>query len=513
MSDGVRIIPFGIEKLDLPVAQTFDVEGVARNEMPESLDGLGRADETARAAAYDVRRSGLLVDLSDGGRTAGRTGLGETIGFGTLGPRVEQNFDDLWDHVAGPLQPDRIADPHVLAADLVLIVQCRVDNHDATHRDRSELRDRRERARSADLDVDGEERGRGPFGRKLVCHGPARRPRHEAETGLVGQIVDLVDDAVDVIRQRGPQRFDLAIAYDQRLGGIADLTQGVRGKPEARESRDHAGLRRGREAARLAPGIGEEPQGPRCRDGRVELAQRSCGRVARIGKGRTAGFALARVEGREVVFGHEDLAAHLERVGHIRADKGLRDGRDGPDVGRDILTRVAVAPRGSADEPARHIPQRTGETVDLRFRRHGQSCLGTEPEETPHARDELGDLLVGEDIAERQHGHAMSDRRKLFGRLRTDRRARAFGRVEGRKGRFDGREAAPQRVVVGVRHRWCVVAMVGDIVARDRGRKPRMFGAGCPEGRRQELGFSHGSANAPGDHLARDLSRMQRRRG
>ena len=233
-------------------------------------------------------------------------------------------------------------------------------------------------------------------------------------------------------------------------------------------------------------------QGPGRRDGRVELAQRSCGRVARIGEGRAPGFALARVQGREIVLRHEDLAAHIEHVGDIWPDEGLRNGRDGANVCRHILTRIAVAAGGSPDKLARRVAQRAGKPIDLRLRGHGQRGLCTEPEKAPHPCGEFSDLLVGEDVAERQHRHAMPHGYEFLGWLRADRRARARGRVEDRKSRFDRRETPPQGVVVGVRHRWCIVAVVGDVVSRDDTRKPRMFGAGMPEGRGEGLGIGHG---------------------
>ena len=249
---------------------------------------------------------------------------------------------------------------------------------------------------------------------------------------------------------------------------------------------------RGRQAARLPPGIGEEPQGPGRRNGRVELAQRSRGRVARIGEGRAPGFALTRVQGREIVLRHEDLAAHIEHVGDVRSGEALRDGGDGANVCRHILARIAVATGGSPDELARRVAQGAGEPVDLRLRGHGQRGLSTESEKAPHPCGEFGDFLVGEDVAERQHRDAMPHGDELLGWLRADRRCRARGRVEDRKSRFDRRETPPQGVVVGVRHRWCVVAVVGDVVSRDDARKPRMFGAGKPQGRGEGLGIGHG---------------------
>jgi hypothetical protein len=56
-------------------------------------------------------------------------------------------------------------------------------------------------------------------------------------------------------------------------------------KPSAGEPLQRGGLRIGQRRAQLAPGIGEEAQGPRARDLGVELAQRSGGGVARVGEG------------------------------------------------------------------------------------------------------------------------------------------------------------------------------------------------------------------------------------
>jgi hypothetical protein len=56
-------------------------------------------------------------------------------------------------------------------------------------------------AGAADLDIDGFERGLGAFGGELVRHAPARRLGDEAQPLLPVEPVDLVDDAVDVIRQ------------------------------------------------------------------------------------------------------------------------------------------------------------------------------------------------------------------------------------------------------------------------------------------------------------------------
>ena len=108
------------------------------------------------------------------------------------------------DHVAGALHQNRVADAHVLALDLVLVVQGGVGDDDAADGHRLELGDRRQRARAADVDLDRLDDRRRLLGRELVRDRPARRARDEAEPLLQREIIDLVDDAVDVVAERRP---------------------------------------------------------------------------------------------------------------------------------------------------------------------------------------------------------------------------------------------------------------------------------------------------------------------
>ena len=67
------------------------------------------------------------------------------------------------------------------------------------------------------------------------------------------------------------------------------------------------------------PVIGEEAQRAARGDGRIELAQGTGGRVARIGEDLLARLLLALVERGEIGVAHIDLAAHLEDLGRILA--------------------------------------------------------------------------------------------------------------------------------------------------------------------------------------------------
>src|SRR5207244_13389615 len=129
---------------------------------------------------------------------------------GALRPFVEDAIAPLWNHVAGALDHDGVADADVAALaqllavaadtpDVILIVQRDVLHDDAADPDRLELADRRERSGAADLDLDIAQHGHGALGREFVRDGPARRARDEAEPLLPVDAVDLVDDAVAVV--------------------------------------------------------------------------------------------------------------------------------------------------------------------------------------------------------------------------------------------------------------------------------------------------------------------------
>ena len=144
---------------------------------------------------------------SPGGRTAwlpqAGQSVGEAIRFRAGRAAVQHDRDDLRDHVAGALQHDGVADTDVLAGDLVLVVQRGAGDQHAADVDWFEFGDRGQRAGAADLDADVAQHRGGLFGRELPGDRPARRAADEAEPALQRQVVDLVDDAVDVVAEAG----------------------------------------------------------------------------------------------------------------------------------------------------------------------------------------------------------------------------------------------------------------------------------------------------------------------
>ena len=340
--------------------------------MLQPLDRLRRTDERARCsgARRPLRRSSRRSRAKPPSRRPDR--LRENIGLRAGRPLVQHDREDLRNDVAGALHDDRVADAHVLARDLVLVVQGGVGDDDAADRHGLELGDRRQRAGASDLDLDRLDDRRRLFGGKLMRGRPARRARHEAEPLLQREVVDLVDDAVDVVAERRPLLLDRAVLRQHFRGRAAELGQGIGRQAEARHRLDGAELGRGDGRARFAPGIGEKLQRPLRGHARIELAQRARREIAGIGEHRLARGRLARIERGEIGVAHVDFAARFEDL--RRALEPLRDRFDNARVGGHVLALIAVAARRRLDELAVLVAQAAGQPVDLRLPQRHQAA-------------------------------------------------------------------------------------------------------------------------------------------
>ena len=340
--------------------------------------------------------------------------------FGAFRPLVDHDIDHLRNHVAGALDHHRIADPDIAALaqllalvadplDVILIVQRDVLHDDAADTDRLELADRRERAGAPDLNLDIAQHRHGALGRKLVRDGPARGARDKAETFLPIEPIDLVDDAVDIVVEPGALLFDLAVKRDQLLDRMADLGERIGLEAAMLEPGDHAGLRVLRHVSHFAPGIGEEAERARGGDRRVFLAQRTGGRIARIGKDGAAFRLLPLVEREKRLLGHVDLAAHLANLRHLAAFQLLRHVFQRADVGGDVLAFRAVAARRRRDEFAVLVTQRHREPVDLGLGGKVDRLVLGQFQEAADAADEIDDVFFRKGIVERKHRYGMAD--------------------------------------------------------------------------------------------------------
>ena len=109
--------------------------------------------------------------------------------------------DDLGDDVAGLADDHGVAGAHVLGRDLVLVVQRGQADGGAADEHRLEHGERRRPAGAPDRHHDVLEQRRALLRRELVGDGPAGRLRREAELLALREVVDLHDDAVDLVAE------------------------------------------------------------------------------------------------------------------------------------------------------------------------------------------------------------------------------------------------------------------------------------------------------------------------
>ena len=226
------------EQFDLLLAQAFDIEGSARDEQHQMLNLLIRTGELASTAGARALLAGRGLLAHDVRMEVTRTLLRKMIGLGVLRTLVDDDVHDLRNDVAGTLNDYGVADADIAAVpqwlavatnalDVVFIVQRDVLHDHTAHPDGIEFADGRQRSGPADLNLDILEYGHRAFGRKFMRDCPARRTRHETESLLPIDAVDLVDDAVDVVVELGALLLDLAMEGDEFLGRAAQFRQRI----------------------------------------------------------------------------------------------------------------------------------------------------------------------------------------------------------------------------------------------------------------------------------------------
>jgi hypothetical protein len=162
------------------------------------------------------------------------------------------------------------------------------------------------------------------------------------------------------------------------------------------------------------PGVGEEVQAALCGDPGVDLSQRAGGGVARVDVGALAGGFGGGVQRGEVVVAEIDLAADLDHLGPTLPRQAMGDFGDSLQVRRHVFAEAAIAARRALNQDAVLIAQRSRQTVDLGFGGVGDRIFA-ETQEAAHPSVELTGVVIGEGVIEREHRHAVFDRRKRRG--------------------------------------------------------------------------------------------------
>ena len=190
-----------------------------------------------------------------------------------------------------------------------------------------------------------------------MCNGPARSAADKAQPLLPVEPVDLVDDTINIIAKARPLALEIPVGSDQSIDTFGPRHQRVHIESPLRKEGDGIGLGFGKGRARGGPCIGEELQRARLGDLDVELAQATCGRIARIGKHFAARLGLAGIERRKIGVGHVDLAADLDAVRPALPGKKDRHIIQRAGIRGNVLADLPVPARGSPNKLALLIGQ------------------------------------------------------------------------------------------------------------------------------------------------------------
>ena len=440
--------PGGDHLVDDLVAQAIDVHAAAAHPVEQTLLELCGAVDGHAAV-------GNLAILVNHGAAAHGADLGH-VPVDRIGRAlVEHGTHDLGNHVACLVHDDGVALAHVLAANLVDVVQRGARDGGAGDRHRVELSDRREHTGAAHLDANLAQDGLLFLGRKLKGNGPARRAGGKAQVKLLLEAVDLYDHAVDVVVQvtAMPEGLRTELVDLGRRGAACHV--GVDAKAGATQPVQKLALAVDVQRVGISDGVDKGGEVATCRDLGILLAQGSCSGVARVGKGVAAlGIGLF-IQTNKAALGHIDLAAYFDgtlavdaHVGERRLGQVHGNIFDGTHAERHVLARGAVAARGGAYEGAVLVCKRDAQAVDLELTGIGDA---TGAERILGAHEPRVKFVQVHGIVHGIHAGHVRDRRKLLAHVSAHALGVAVGRYQIGVGRLDLLELNEHFVECGIR--------------------------------------------------------------
>ena len=364
---------------------------------------------------------------------------------------------------------DRVALAHVLASQLVDVVQGRPGDGGARHHHGVEFRDRREDAGAPHLHADCTQDGAPLLRRKLEGNRPARRARREAQGTLAGERVNLHDDAIDiVVKLLAMRKGILAVGVDL---GRALYEAGVRVHREAavREPGKKVMLGAHLKRSLVRNGVDEGPEVTGAGDLGVLLAQTPCSGIAWICEGCATGSVALLVQPHEARLGHVDLAAHLHAlaqpaIGDTSETRRLecpRDVLDRERVGRDVLARGAVTARRRPEKLPVRVGEGDAETVYLELAGIGNGLCSRGTERLVCAGKPLVELRKTHRVIDGVHATGMEHRLELPRDVAADALGVAVRAHKLGVFRLEGDELLQPAVELSVAHLGLVERVVG----------------------------------------------------
>ena len=353
--------------------------------------------------------------------------VGKTNSFSCAGAAAGDHLDDLGDHVARAAHEDPVAHAHVLAAQLLLVVQRGAAHGDAAHEDGLQVGHRGDGAGAADLHHDLLDLRLHLFGRELEGDGPARRLRDLAQAGARIDGVDLHHQPVDLVGQGVALGEQRRVHLHHAREALHHRAPRVDRQAELLEVVELLGVRVEGLPLHHAHLVEVDGQRPRRGDLRVELAQRAGRRVARVDEGL---FALPRAARSFMRLKSALLMNTSPRTsssfGQALAPSSVEgEVLDGLQVLGDVFADGAVAAGAALDEVALLVDELDRQPVHLGLAGVGD---GLEVERLLHPIVELGELGLVEDVAQGEHLLPVGDLLELLQHRAADPLGRRIGR-------------------------------------------------------------------------------------
>ena len=414
------------------------------------------------AGAVGTDRPDAVLGL-DRRRVAGGTASGRLGRLRAVLPllRLRRGRHHLRDHVARAHHDHLVAVAHILALEVLLVVQRGELDRDARHLHGLEHGEGDHVAGPAHVPSNLVERRRGGHRRELPGDRAARLAPHHAEAALQLEVVHLHDHAVDLEVERVAPRLPSATGGGQSVDVVVHRHVGAHLEPVFVHPVERLLLRLEGHALERAHAVAPDRQRARRGKLRVELADRAGGRVARVGERGQPGRGAVLVELGEVGARQVYLAAHLEQS--RRALHAQRDGLDRAQVLRHVLAQLAVAASGAAHQRTVLVHERDRQAVDLRLGLVLDSRV-LHPlllQQVVHACLPGAELVLVARVGERQHRLEVRHLLELRERLGANALGRRVGREELGMVGLDIPQLVHQLVVLGVRD----LGIVEDVVA------------------------------------------------
>ena len=181
-------------------------------------------------------------------------------------------------------------------------------------------------------------------------------------------------------------------------------------------------------------------------DRRIEEFERAGRGVAGIGEKRLALFLALRVERGEFFLRQVNLPTNLDQLGNITLEP-QRNGTDGADVLRDIVSCRTVAARGGQLEKSAPVSERKSHTVDFRFDRPSER---DSRKQTLDPRHEFIGFLERVGVVQTLHRDAVANLLESFKRFARHAPGGGIRRAQVRMSRFQIDQLAEQGVVFPV---------------------------------------------------------------